>query len=520
MVIHSVFMNGPPSPTAGTTASVTSATEHEEFHKQSYEVCTSSANSQSENILKDSVTQVIAEDVLNNYFSEVEKDAIFVKPSEDPEIQDDTQNRSDECEDVESDGVLVIDDDINNSSLTSKNKNQSNHDQPGRSRRRNGNRFEVHQKVDHAKNWLVGSVMAISSAMSVVSLSAIEDAYQSHCQETGQEPLSTSVLARLIHSLFQDAEKCRLGPRGNQRIHYRNLQLKSGEAQRPQAPTPLDNIKEEETDVNQTELDGSDHVHLTNEEPLNLSQKSLIVQKGGYQEKVKASSLSLQQSKNIQVIPLKKREVQEQEVSTSEKANQQTKQSLIADHDDKEGCEAAAKKLSEVMKWISKQGRKDILLKDFAHSASCKAESCSHLCLMFRRVRRHVVAARHSCNVLKLYSMLLRSHVSSCTDSSCGLPACPALRATRPAKRTIDDLESSSKRPALKVNGAKFFSSKAVFEPRSPGGSLPGSPVNSPPPSPDAQERTQALSLNPGSVQYMIVPVFPVVLPTTGKIGA
>ena len=94
-------------------------------------------------------------------------------------------------------------------------------------------------------------------------------------------------------------------------------------------------------------------------------------------------------------------------------------------------CLEAAKKLQQVLKYIHGQGKKEMLLRDFALSASCSKATCYPICLMFRRVRRHVVGHHGPCAVLRLYAMLLKLHVAKCTKMDCGLPACPALQKTR-----------------------------------------------------------------------------------------
>ena len=99
-------------------------------------------------------------------------------------------------------------------------------------------------------------------------------------------------------------------------------------------------------------------------------------------------------------------------------------------------CKGIAKRLSHIITWMRDNGQTEILLRDFAHSASCGIINCSPFCRMLRRVRRHVVSAKHPCVLLRLYSLLLRLHVNSCTNDNCGLQACPTLRANKSVKRT------------------------------------------------------------------------------------
>ena len=70
--------------------------------------------------------------------------------------------------------------------------------------------------------------------------------------------------------------------------------------------------------------------------------------------------------------------------------------------------------------------------------------------MMFRRVRRHILAAKHQCAILRLYSLLLRLHVNSCTDENCGLLACPTLRAEKGVKKK--ESERSLSGPMLTSN--------------------------------------------------------------------
>ena len=98
-------------------------------------------------------------------------------------------------------------------------------------------------------------------------------------------------------------------------------------------------------------------------------------------------------------------------------------------------CKCAAKRLSNVITWMKNKGYTEILLRNFAHSSSCGVTKCSTFCMMFRSLRRHVLAAKHQCVLLRLYSLLLRLHINSCTDDNCGLLACPTLRANKSVKK-------------------------------------------------------------------------------------
>ena len=91
-------------------------------------------------------------------------------------------------------------------------------------------------------------------------------------------------------------------------------------------------------------------------------------------------------------------------------------------------CEGAAGRLAHVMAWMKDNGHMNLLLRDFAHSASCRINKCSPFCMMFRRVRRHVVSAKPPCALLRIYARLLHMHVNACNIGNCGLQTCPTLR--------------------------------------------------------------------------------------------
>lgn len=351
---------------------------------------------------------------------------------------------------------------------------------------RSNNRVESKKKVENAEAWL-RNIMALAGSLCILRLGDIEDSYLAFCKENDKEPLATPVLARLIHKLFPEAEKCRLGPRGNQRIHYRNLRFKNeSDAQTVNQTSKLQNVTKvhpqnstkESEDIKSKQPDASRN---QNTEIDNVIDECT--------EKQNENNLTSENKESL---------INQIETEDSPKKNENQ---AIQSQDDEESCKAAAKKLTDVLKWISDQGEnhKKALLRDFAHSASCQDNRCLPVCMMFRRVRRHVVAAKHCCSVLRLYSMLLRNHVSSCTSDNCGLPACPALQKTRIQKRSLEmEREGNSpKRAAVSRGYGLLRPGSIALAPRSPGGSLPGSPVNSPPLSPE---------ILPGQVQYVLVP--------------
>ncbi|XP_071548966.1 uncharacterized protein [Panulirus ornatus] len=623
-------------------------------------------------------------------------------------------------------------------------------------RHRNGARNEAQQKMEEGKQWLTKSLLFVNTVLSVVPLSLIEEAYQTYCREAEKEPLTTPVLARLIRALYPGAVKCRLGSRGNQRIHYRCLKLKSfinspvndcvslpvegttsisvqenqhsedcvqGNPKSEALSTPVDGKQNINHGVSEESGEDQDRKACTKETPnqknlkshmtpdddqkvsqfakaQEFSQELFVPGEGGDKHHIshgalrencgenqdrKACTTEISNKKNLKshmtlsddqkVCPIAKTqelsqelfvpdgdgkhhishgaprersgEYQVRKVYTTETPNQETLNSLFTvdndqkvshlaaprlsqessepDDDDKppknhgatgkksgenqdtkeisietpnqkdlnsfitvddgkegcqpaaqrisqdlfasegnnkqhinhiaarekscgnqdgnactavtpnqmnpkshstidddqEGCQPAAERLLQVLRWISSQGRRDVFLREFAHSASCKVVPCTPLCSMFCRVRRHVVAARHSCSVLRIYSGLLRLHVSSCNNSDCGLPACPALRAIRPVKRSLGQQGNSSKRSAVQRPGGVMRPSTLVLAPRSPESSLPGSPVNSPPASPEhsSHARDSSYLVQPGQVQYVIVPVMSVVMPFSDNRG-
>lgn len=427
-------------------------------------------------------------------------------------------------------------------------------------RRRNGTRSEAQQKMEDGKHWLLNNLMFINTVSSVISLNSVDEAYKAYCKETGKEPLTTPVLARLIRCLFPKALKCRLGSRGSQKIHYRSLQLKTilTALSKPSGhmPETLKNLSGINGTASASKSVNADCVDIADEKISNMPEQMEAQAKDSSEQKKNLSdpgdsteSVARQQPKvNMSAIDDKQvdsksvvddkeidrkphvddKEVDNQSAAEADRLDQVISESSTQRNlavqisaDDKEGCETAAQRLSQVLKWISNQGRKDFLLREFAHSASCQATSCTPVCLMFRRVRRHVVAARHSCFVLRLYSGLLRMHVSSCNNSECGLPACPALRATKAIKRSLGQQESSSKRTAVQISSGIRHPSTLALTPRSPETSLPGSPVNSPPVSPEPITFRDSLwPTQPGQVQYVIVPVMPVMMPFSDNRGA
>lgn len=356
---------------------------------------------------------------------------------------------------------------------------------------RSKSRSESQRKMKEGKSWLLNNFQVLEDtkdSKAVIKLSAIEKAYISYCKENRKDPLATPVLARIIHSTFPNATKCRLGARGHQQIHYRRLQFKSDVATGNHQVPELTKDKQTKNQSN--------------------SQKGQSETKSA--PKLQESGKTFQEINNEQTKTAVNNDMNKQSASTHELedvGHQNPQNESSSSQNDEESCKRSAAKIKEVLQWITSQGEshKMALLRDFAHSASCQKPKCEPVCLMFRRVRRHVVTAQHSCSVLRLYSMLLRHHVSSCTQSNCGLPACPALRNTCSSKRKQGEEPKQPAKRMFTTQPQSMYPSSFVLAPRSPGGSLPGSPVNSPPPSPNS-----AVGITPitSQIQYVMVPVF------------
>ncbi|XP_068225392.1 uncharacterized protein [Palaemon carinicauda] len=379
---------------------------------------------------------------------------------------------------------------------------------------RSKTRSESQRKMKEGKSWLHENLQVVKDSTRVIKLSSIERSYNLHCKDNNKEPLATPVLARLIHSTFPDATKCRLGARKHQRIHYRRLQFKSDDitgnqllaesTKDKQSQYPTSRLIQSRSEKYQPEVNPvlklQQSLNSVNETKNELTQS--IVDNAANEQITHLQEIEGDNSQK----PQNQSDPSPQKPQNQSDPDLQKPQNQIDPPlNDEENCKRAARKVKEVLQWITSQGEphKKALLRDFAHSASCQKQPCVPVCLMFRRIRRHVVAAQHSCSVLRLYSMLLRHHVASCTQANCGLPACPALRNTSCIKRKQEESSQPSKRMSVPSTLTPYPSS-FVLSPRSPGGSLPGSPVNSPPSSPNS-----FLGMTPmtGQIQYVIMPV-------------
>ena len=97
-------------------------------------------------------------------------------------------------------------------------------------------------------------------------------------------------------------------------------------------------------------------------------------------------------------------------------------------------CLESSRNLVGIINWIRENGHSKIFLRNFGHSASCKRVNCSPYCNLFRRLRRHVNAHR-PCHLLKIYGILLRSHVRQCNIPTCGIEICQWIQMQRIAPR-------------------------------------------------------------------------------------
>ena len=121
---------------------------------------------------------------------------------------------------------------------------------------------------------------------------------------------------------------------------------------------------------------------------------------------------------------------------------QKKSSTIILSQEDSGNCENAAKRLSQLISWMKDNERTEIFLCEFAHNASCGVAECSPFCMMFRRLRQHVISANHQCVLLSLYSRLLHLHVDSCNNDNCGLQSCKIQRANMRVKKwVVTDLE-------------------------------------------------------------------------------
>lgn len=418
-----------------------------------------------------------------------QEDRLLIADVEQQKEDDDDEDEDDEEEDDLEEGGQDVEECSSSLQSGKESQGKKSHGSPSR-------RKKNQEKMNHGKLWVMDNLLFVTTTVSVVSLSGIEKAYRNACHREGREPLTKFVLARLIHEQFPTAGKCRLGSRGHQKIHYSNLQwrVNSLPNKRPVTTTTSTAL------VNKA----------AGETPSKDVPPATIQGKG----KKPASSVS---RKDISQDPCPGKNAHETLNAAKEALVRATFQPLPeAEDGDEEGCENAAKRLTQVVKWVKSQGKWDVLLKTFAHSASCNRSPCCPLCLMFRRVRRHVVSARHACYVLRIYSVLLKLHVASCNDNNCGMTACPALRASRQMKRGRDDhLQGEDAQQEQQEEETQQIKKRVIkrpsslrIRPLSPASSLPDSHPSTPSP-PLSPIHTLPPSPSPSPSPFRIVPLPP-----------
>lgn len=353
----------------------------------------------------------------------------------------------------------------------------SDESQDGKVDRNPGWRKKSQQKMEYGKRWIASKLVSASTGGCMVPLSVIESTYLADCKREGQEPLLLSVLARLLHQQFPEAGKCRLGPRGNQKIHYSKLSLKvsNPSQQSNSATTPLTPAADERAE--KTPFEGSTSPQMQSD------------------------------GKGPQPI-MGGRGVEKKHCITGNAQSTSPSKPVLKDEDEGAAeCQEAASRLNQVVKKVSSQGKRNLLLKTFAHSASCRNNPCTSLCLMFRRVRRHVVSARHPCQVMLIYSIILKLHVATCDANDCGLTACPALRASRQIKRGLDTEEKEEQQEE------GFLQQPVAKKLNAQGSPLPVLLVRQPSPgsSPNSQPSPILLSPPPSANNHVIfLPVQPI----------
>ena len=100
-------------------------------------------------------------------------------------------------------------------------------------------------------------------------------------------------------------------------------------------------------------------------------------------------------------------------------------------------CIESARTLKLVCSFYFKNNWLYNFLQIFSHSSTCNEKQCTPHCLMFRRVRRHIIrkSSNHLCAVVYVYSRILKMHVDICVEIDCGLQSCPHLKQKK-TKRT------------------------------------------------------------------------------------
>jgi hypothetical protein len=98
-------------------------------------------------------------------------------------------------------------------------------------------------------------------------------------------------------------------------------------------------------------------------------------------------------------------------------------------------CVDHSEKLKIVVLQHARECKLYKFLVTFAHSNQC-LKVCDDTCLMFRRVRNHLIknyksSQQHKCSVLKMYSQILKLHVDICIEEECGISLCKTNKEKR-----------------------------------------------------------------------------------------
>ena len=290
-----------------------------------------------------------------------------------------------------------------------------------------------------AKDWLLRSIVVVGKGL--LSLDTIEHAYSIHCEETGQKPIIKPILGRLILNLFQDAVKRRLGPRRKQRAHYKNLSLIAiTDAMTRGKPENGIVLVEQKASVGR---ERKSFTHISLDEPINLStlRSQFFVNNVSthipYDEPINLSVSNKLQAKvstynppdepiNLSTLTSQYIPLDDEPINLSTLPSQYSVNAKASTTDEKD-CDEIERLLNYIIGWCYGNNMTGIVMERFDHSASCKAKAdmCSHLCNMFKLMRRHLdlVTVQHPCPVLEIYASLITHHGSTCKDSKCVLRA-------------------------------------------------------------------------------------------------
>ncbi|CAL4133931.1 unnamed protein product [Meganyctiphanes norvegica] len=339
---------------------------------------------------------------------------------------------------------------------------------------------DIQKRERDARNY-VKSILVIGTAS--VALSTIHESYVGYCETNGTKALQLSQLKCLLKNEFPLAviqnkivngiKTCMLigiqllvisGVNQNELGKGINAQVSVSDhshilnEESSDQGYNSDNSQTDESNLSEaTQNNGSSKFDLKyeqiNSDPVDLSirrpQQLIGGNSAGFRLIEPFYATEAEPASKIREIRREAHRYQQQVENRSTTFENVNQNSTMTAEDEVESCKGAAKRLSHVITWMKDNGHTKILLRDFAHSASCLVAKCSPFCMMFRRVRRHVVGAKHQCVLLRLYSLLLRLHVNLCNNDNCGLQACPTLRANKSVKRSAsEEANSVAKRPS------------------------------------------------------------------------